>query len=593
MHYEYSQKCSLSLHIVDRQIKIKIQSLHNLLRCTRSKSATTHFWRHFCLHLQSSKKTLTTMMATSYVGIRDDAGAKSLSTNERNFLRSCALAEQSSKVLRGDGRGPGDLRKIQTTLNRWDNGAECTAQWGSTRVSATLTGSLQPPNPDRPSEGVLSISVELSPMASTSFGIAAPITTAPGGGGSGGADAGLPAMNDSHQKLLSNRIVRCLERIILTGGALDTEALCVSAGAWVWNLTLQVRLLDHGGNALDASVLAAMAALRHYRKPQATDGQALHADVREPTPLPLHHTPLTCSFALIHADDMALSTNSTSTVAALMDPTDREELVQTGAISMGMNVHAEVCLLDFGGGCELKAPQLRQCWKLAEAAIVQLCHMLEALLTAADEKANLGRLHRLQQQQNGTLPPLPMDATPQVPFWHEDDDGGVQVMDTESLSMTAKNTKEEEEYRLNALDFAQGHVAAKVKDVAEPRKKEESSSLLAAMLKSVQVQDNIVPAAKTSIVKKAASKIEEASASMQSNDAKEEFAQFAKKAKKEVALDSDDDEEETTMMLQTEFASVEKPNNTAPIKMVENEDDVDDLAMAIKSKKSKSKKTKK
>ena len=505
------------------------------------------------------------MMATSYVGIRDDAGAKSLSSNERNFLRSCALAEQSSKVLRGDGRGPGDLRKIQTTLNRWDNGAECTAQWGSTRVSATLTGSLQPPNPDRPSEGVLSISVELSPMASTSFGIAAPITTAPGGGGgasSGGADAGLPAMTDSHQKLLSNRIVRCLERIILTGGALDTEALCVSAGDWVWNLTLQVRLLDHGGNALDASVLAAMAVLRHYRKPQATDGQALHADVREPTPLPLHHTPLTCSFALIHADDMALSTNSTCTVAALLDPTDREELVQTGVISMGMNVHAEVCLLDFGGGCELKAPQLRQCWKLAETAIVQLCHMLESLLIAADEKANLGRLHRLQQRQNGALPPLPTDATPQVPFWHEDDDGGVQVMDTESLSVTAKNTKEEEEYRLKALDFANGHVAAKVKDVAEPRKKEESSSLLAAMLKSVQVQDTNLPAAKISIVHESSVKTEKSSASIQSNDARDEFAQFAKKAKKEAALDSDDDEEETTVMLPNRIRQHRKSRTT-------------------------------
>ena len=518
-----------------------------------------------------------------YVAIRDDAGVRSLSTNERVFLRSCALAEHSPNVLRGDGRGPGDLRKIQTTLNRWDNGAECTVQWGSSRVSATLTGLLQPPNPERPSEGALSISVELSPMASTSFGISAPLTTTPGG-----ADASLPAMHDSHQKLLSNRILRCLERIILTGGALDTEALCVSAGAWVWKLVLQVRVLDNGGNILDACVMAAMASLRHYRKPHV-DGdipQFVHANVREPTPLPLHHTPLTCSFALIHADDMALSTNSTCIVAALVDPTEREELVQTGVISIGMNVHSEVCLLDFGGGCELKAKQVKLCWKLAERAIVQLCRMLDDALVTADENANLGRLHRLQQQQqNGLLPPLPRGGTPQVPFWHEDDEGG--KVDTSDI-IVEEVTQEEEEYRLKALDFTQGHVAARVKDVAETQQRNESSSLLAAMLKSVQVHDN------SNNPKFIQVTTEIPKSYVQPMDAKEELAQFITRDK--LKTEDFDDEEESTTMLQTEFQDIEKLPTThpnTPILALLHDDDVDDLAMAIKSKKSKTKKNKK
>lgn len=520
---------------------------------------------------------MATTNTRSHVAIRDDAGLKSLSTNERNFLRSCALAEHSSRVIRGDGRGPGDLRKIQTTLNRWDNGAECTVQWGSTRVSATLTGSLQPPNPERPSEGVLSISVQLSPMASTSFVMAAALTTTPGGG-----DTSLPTMHDSHQKLLSNRILRCLERTILTGGALDTEALCVSSGAWVWKLTLQVRLLDHGGNALDASILAAMASLRHYRKPHvdATNFSLMHADIREPTPLPLHHTPLTCSFALIHADDMALSTSSTSTVAALLDPTDREELVQTGAISIGMNVHAEVCLLDFGGGCELKAGQLRQCWTLAKNAIVKLCHMLEESLTKADETANLGRLRRLQQ----SLPPLPQ-GPPQVPFWQEEEMGAEVELFVETPSFVEQASKEEEEYRLKALDFTQGHVAARVKETADTYKTKESSSLLAAMLKSVQVQDKDEP------MQEMATEAFAAKSLLSKKDvAMEEFSQFAEKAKQNAAHESED-EEETTIMLQTEFDKI----NKEPIKTgttLEDDDDVNDLAMAIKSKKSKTKKTK-
>ena len=72
----------------------------------------------------------------SYVPIRDDAGLRSLSLNERAFLRSCALSGASSGskdggVLRDDGRDRDDVRKIRVELGRWDNGAECTVQWGA------------------------------------------------------------------------------------------------------------------------------------------------------------------------------------------------------------------------------------------------------------------------------------------------------------------------------------------------------------------------------------------------------------------------------------------------------------------------------
>jgi exosome complex component RRP45 len=70
----------------------------------------------------------------------------------------------------------------------------------------------------------------------------------------------MPTADDS-QKLLGIRILRCLERTILVGGALDTEALCVQSGAWVWKAPLAVKILDQGGNLLDAAVLAAMAGL--------------------------------------------------------------------------------------------------------------------------------------------------------------------------------------------------------------------------------------------------------------------------------------------------------------------------------------------
>ncbi|EEC43406.1 predicted protein, partial [Phaeodactylum tricornutum CCAP 1055/1] len=267
--------------------------------------------------------------------------------------------------LRTDGRVWNQLRSSRLSLTRWENGATCTTQWGKgTRVSCTCTAELLPPNPDRPNEGMVALSVDLSPSASTAFRQAAPVTT----GGS---------------------ILRSLERVLLTGGALDTEALCVTPQYWVWKLSLAVTVLDDGGNLMDASVLAALAALRHYRKPHvelAAEGSNsgvpprwIQSDLKEPVPLPLHHTPLSISFALLPHDTAAQSTASAK-VTLLVDPDAREELVSVGTLSIAMNVHGEVCLLDFGGGCELATERLREAYRLAAQHVQDLCQALETSL---------------------------------------------------------------------------------------------------------------------------------------------------------------------------------------------------------------------
>lgn len=544
-------------------------------------------------------------MASVYVPVRDDGGARSLSTNERSFLRSCALPE-NGRILRGDGRGPGEVRKIKISLGRWHNGAECTVQWGmGTRVTALVTGILLPPSPDRPLEGTVSLSVDLSPMASTSFAHARPATTTPGMSSTGE----LSSITDEAQKLLSNRILRSLERTLLIGGALDTEALCVQSGAWVWRLNVNVTILDDAGNLLDAAVLAAVAGLRHYRKPQVeTRGEfasplLIDSDVREPTPLPLHHTPLSISFALIHADDASLATSSTSRVAALVDPTDREELIQTGSISLAMNIHSEVCLLDFVGGCELQPNQLKQCWNLAEKAILHLCQMLEETLGDADKKAQQERLQRLQATSdistNG-----PSDGVPFV-----QDSRGQDFMEVDTItewkdvtadveSAEAHVNEEEEAYRLRALDYALGHVAARVKDsnkMGGTTSNNKPGSLLAAMLqsaKSVAYASGAVEDTENgeTIVMEDVVGTQD----MRSKEAQDEFEQFAKKASKtpkeqSTALHSDDDEEETTTVLESEFQSTPKPDNTKELTTETSENDIDDLAMAIKKKKKKTK----
>jgi hypothetical protein len=76
--------------------------------------------------------------------------------------------------------------------------------------------------------------------------------------------------------------------------------------AQVWHLRVDVHVLDHQGNLVDACGLSALAALMAFRRPDVTvgseeDGQAavtVHSpDVREPLPLSIHHLPVPVSFA--------------------------------------------------------------------------------------------------------------------------------------------------------------------------------------------------------------------------------------------------------------------------------------------------------
>ena len=597
-------------------------------------------------------------MSSSYVAIRDDTGQKSLSLNERDFLHSCALHAAAKrdddddddyrdvKVLRCDGRRGNDVRNVRMQLCRWDNGSECTVQWGAgTRVTSLISAELVPPSIDRSNEGILNFTVDISPMSSASFRLAPAISTIPSS-----SLSTLRGSNhsDQSQRLLSNRILRCIERIILIGGALDTEALVLQASKWVWKITVSLTVLDAGGNILDACVLAAIAVLRHYRKPQVdlSDGGDGLADfnsstsaanlptiipsiIKEATPLPLHHTPLSISFGLISADDVVNSTSSTSIVSALVDPTDREELVQSGSLTIAMNIHSEICLIDYEGGCELTPNKFRKCWKVAETSIKNLCQLLEAALARADEQAQKERLQRLQLK-NISLPPL-APSNRNVPFYKQtDNEIDMDVDDhVDEAKVQQYQTEAEEAYRRQALDYSSGHVATSVREDDNNRKGhnhgQKNGSLLADMLKSVQksltltVDDshrvtNISTASKSSNnedpprIDNNAVKMDTIEKALeiktpQRKDAANIEGNMEPKHQPPTAMaldDGDDDEEEITM-LQNEFGSEkqipskekEQVKTSATVMDESAGAEIDDLSMAIKKKIKKKKKSKK
>ena len=101
-------------------------------------------------------------------------------------------------------------------------------------------------------------------------------------------------------------------------------------------------LLNDCGSVADCASLAALAALLHFRRPEVTvagEDCVVHSvDERAPVALAVHHVPLCISFAV-------LSENA----PLLVDPTNVEEAVAEGRLSLVLNGHKEICTVAKSG----------------------------------------------------------------------------------------------------------------------------------------------------------------------------------------------------------------------------------------------------
>ncbi|KAG7290643.1 hypothetical protein NEMBOFW57_000646 [Staphylotrichum longicolle] len=264
------------------------------------------------------------------------------SLNEKQFVTQ-ALQEN----LRLDGREFDQYRPVELTFGDQHGVADVTL--GKTRVLAKASAEVTVPYADRPLDGVFTIATELSPMASPAFEVNRPTET---------------------EVLLS----RLLEKTVRRSGALDTESLCLVAGQKCWSVRVDVHVLSHDGNLIDASCLAVVAALRHFRKPDTSmEGGVLTVYTpaeREPVPLSWLHSPfcVTWSFFGEEAD------------IALLDATWMEEQVRVGSCTVSLNKHGEICQIAKLGGTPVDAVVLLQCTSVALAKVKEFSELLDKRL---------------------------------------------------------------------------------------------------------------------------------------------------------------------------------------------------------------------
>lgn len=267
------------------------------------------------------------------------------STVERSFVRG-ALGDQQ----RADGRRPVDQRTLRIQFPAGDGTAEVLI--GKTRVLGVVTCELGAPFPDRASEGVLTINVEFSPMADPSF------------------DARRPSA-------AAVDVTRIVERAVRESKAVDTEALCVLAGQKVWHCKCDVLVMDHDGSLADAAVLAAMAALRHAKRPDVavvgTTMEVMSVEQRDFVPLTLTHIPVSITFGFLNLGGEA---------ALIVDPTLQEEAVMDGAMTMVMNSSRQICAAHKAGGLPLDGDMVMQATQLAFQRVIEITDKLQAAIDA-------------------------------------------------------------------------------------------------------------------------------------------------------------------------------------------------------------------
>ncbi len=239
------------------------------------------------------------------------------------------------KGKRLDDRGLRDYREIkieQGLIERAEGSARVLL--GQTEVLVGVKVETGEPFPDTPNEGVLTVNAELVPVASPTF------------------EPGPPDEN-------SIELARVVDRGIRESHAIDNEKLCIEPGKKVFVVFVDVYVLMHDGNLIDASAIAAMAALMNTKMPnyEIKDGELKIKQGYVPLPVKSH--PVTVTIGKIN--------NS-----LIVDPGLEEEQVMDSRISMAINDEGNICAVQKGGSGYFTPQQILEASKIAQEKAAEI-----------------------------------------------------------------------------------------------------------------------------------------------------------------------------------------------------------------------------
>jgi exosome complex component RRP42 len=250
-------------------------------------------------------------------------------------VRLKQIEQLIEKGKRLDERGLLDTREIKIEQGFIEK-AEGSARvfLGKTEVLVGVKVETGEPFPDTPNEGVLTVNAELVPLASPNF------------------EPGPPDEN-------SIELARVVDRGIRESKCIDNEKLVIEAGKKVFVVFVDIYVLNHDGNLIDASALAAMAALINTKMPNYEIKEGELKIKQGYTPLPVKSHPVTVTIGKINN-------------ALIVDPQLEEEQVMDSRISMAFNDEGNICAVQKGGSGYFTPQQILEASKIAQEKAAEI-----------------------------------------------------------------------------------------------------------------------------------------------------------------------------------------------------------------------------
>ena len=230
---------------------------------------------------------------------------------------------------RMDGRGLEDYREIAIRaklLEKAEGSAEVSL--GTSRVLVGVKISEGTPFEDTPGEGVLICNAEFVPIASPAF------------------EPGPPDES-------SIELARIVDRGLRSSGVVDFSKLDIIPGKSVHMINVDIYILNHAGNLIDASAIAALAALRGAMKPvyEVKDGDVVNTGKK--VPLEVRRNPVAVTMVKI-GDSL------------VVDPTADEEEVAGTRITVSVDDDGNICTIQKSGSEGLSLDEIKKALNIAK-----------------------------------------------------------------------------------------------------------------------------------------------------------------------------------------------------------------------------------
>ena len=226
-----------------------------------------------------------------------------------------ALIDLISRGKRIDERSRTDYREIKIEVGVLDK-ADGSSQvyLGKTKVLVGVKVDVGEPFPDTPDKGVMTVNAELVPIASPTY------------------EPGPPSEG-------AIELARVVDRGIRESGAIDVKKLCIIEGKKVYIIFIDMYVLDHDGNLIDAAAIAALAALLNtkIRKIGKVDKDKDIVTFKDDyEPLPISNYPATITTVKIGD-------------ALILDPKLEEEQIMQCRLTVAIDKDNHISAIQKGG----------------------------------------------------------------------------------------------------------------------------------------------------------------------------------------------------------------------------------------------------